>query len=194
MRELPLRPKSSKRSARKDAQGKNWDATTFSSMRLCGETSMEESSFGNCANWGAPVIGTGMFTPWTTTIPGRHPDLCQTLQERIVYRGQRMVNWCPASLAGLSDEVIMKPQNSTLYRIKYGILETPGSFRRGFHHQTETIMGGVALAIHPEDPQLGESQSQARHPPHKPSSDPHHCGRGGGKGLWHGHSQDYSRS
>ena len=27
---------------------KNWDATTFSSMLLCGETSMEESSFGNC--------------------------------------------------------------------------------------------------------------------------------------------------
>ena len=52
MRELPLRPKSSKRSAKKDGQGKNWDATTFSSMRLFGETSMEESSFANYAQIG----------------------------------------------------------------------------------------------------------------------------------------------
>ena len=89
--------------------------TIFSSMRLCGETSMEESSFGNCANWGVPVIGTGMFTPWTTTIPRPSSGLCQTLQERIRLPRQRMVNWCPASLTALSDEeVIMKPQNSTL--------------------------------------------------------------------------------
>jgi valyl-tRNA synthetase len=32
-----------------------------------------------------------------------------------VYRGKRMVNWCPASLTALSDEeVVMKPQDSTL--------------------------------------------------------------------------------
>ncbi|MEK9632478.1 MAG: class I tRNA ligase family protein, partial [Opitutae bacterium] len=70
-----------------------------------------------------------------------------------VYRGQRMVNWCPASLTALSDEeVIMKPQNSTLYRIKYGILETPGAFVEVSTTRPETIMGDVALAIHPEDP------------------------------------------
>ncbi len=70
-----------------------------------------------------------------------------------VYRGQRMVNWCPASLTALSDEeVIMKPQNSTLYKVKYGILETPGAFVEVSTTRPETIMGDVALAIHPEDP------------------------------------------
>ena len=29
----------------------------------------------------------------------------------LIYRGKRMVNWCPASLTALSDEeVVMKPQ------------------------------------------------------------------------------------
>jgi valyl-tRNA synthetase len=70
-----------------------------------------------------------------------------------VYRGQRMVNWCPASLTALSDEeVIMKPQNSTLYKIRYGILETPGAFVEVSTTRPETIVGDVALAIHPDDP------------------------------------------
>ena len=45
----------------------------------------------------------------------------------------------------------MKPQNSTLYRIKYEFWRPPG-FRRGFHHPTRNHNGRRPLAIHPEDP------------------------------------------
>ena len=39
--------------------------------------------------------------------------------EGLIYRGKRMVNWCPVSLTALSDEeVIPKKQNSKLYFIK----------------------------------------------------------------------------
>ena len=70
-----------------------------------------------------------------------------------VYRGQRMVNWCPQSLTALSDEeVIMKPQNSVLYKIRYDIVETPGAFVEVSTTRPETIVGDVALAIHPDDP------------------------------------------
>lgn len=70
-----------------------------------------------------------------------------------VYRGQRMVNWCPASLTALSDEeVIMKPQKGFLYKIRYNILETPGAYVEVSTTRPETIVGDVALAIHPEDP------------------------------------------
>ena len=70
-----------------------------------------------------------------------------------VYRGQRMVNWCPASLTAISDEeVIMKPQESVLYKIRYSILETPGAFVEVSTTRPETIVGDVALAIHPDDP------------------------------------------
>ena len=44
-----------------------------------------------------------------------------------IYRGKRMVNWCPVSLTALSDEeVIMKTQNSVLYTIRYELVEEPG--------------------------------------------------------------------
>ena len=70
-----------------------------------------------------------------------------------IYRGQRMVNWCPASLTALSDEeVIMKPQESILYKIRYKIVETPGAYVEVSTTRPETIVGDVALAIHPEDP------------------------------------------
>ena len=37
-----------------------------------------------------------------------------------IYRGKRMVNWCPVSQTALSDEeVIMKPANGTLYRVLF---------------------------------------------------------------------------
>src|SRR5579859_3598834 len=36
-----------------------------------------------------------------------------------IYRGKRMVNWCPASQTALSDEeVIMKPVNGTLWQVR----------------------------------------------------------------------------
>ena len=46
-----------------------------------------------------------------------------TLYERgYVYRGKRMVNWCPVSQTGLSDEeVIMKPSKGSLYRMRYEV-------------------------------------------------------------------------
>jgi valyl-tRNA synthetase len=69
-----------------------------------------------------------------------------------IYRGQRMVNWCPGSLTALSDEeVIMKPSESILYKIRYDIEGEPGKFIEVSTTRPETIAGDVALAIHPED-------------------------------------------
>ena len=43
-------------------------------------------------------------------------------QDGLIYRGKRMVNWCPKSLTALSDEeVIMKPQRSKLYTMRYRV-------------------------------------------------------------------------
>src|SRR5437016_11439705 len=45
----------------------------------------------------------------------------------LVYRGKRMVNWCPASLTALSDEeVVMKQQNGLLYYFKVEVVEKAG--------------------------------------------------------------------
>ena len=46
----------------------------------------------------------------------------------------------------------MKPQESILYKIRYKIVETPGAYVEVSTTRPETIVGDVALAIHPEDP------------------------------------------
>ena len=43
-----------------------------------------------------------------------------------IYRGKRMVNWCPASLTALSDEeVVMKEQRGFMYHFKVQVAEDP---------------------------------------------------------------------
>ena len=76
-----------------------------------------------------------------------------TLYERgYVYRGKRMVNWCPVSQTGLSDEeVIMKPSKGSLYRMRSEVAELPGTFLEISTTRPETIPGDAAVAVHPED-------------------------------------------
>jgi valyl-tRNA synthetase len=70
-----------------------------------------------------------------------------------IYRGKRMVNWCPASQTALSDEeVIMKPVNGTLYHVRYELTNQPGLFIEVKTTRPETIPGDVAIAVHPDDP------------------------------------------
>jgi valyl-tRNA synthetase len=69
-----------------------------------------------------------------------------------IYRGLRMVNWCPVSMTALSDEeVIMRQQHSSLYYIRYEIVEKPGEFMVVATTRPETIMGDVAIAVNPSD-------------------------------------------
>lgn len=69
-----------------------------------------------------------------------------------IYRGKRMVNWCPASLTALSDEeVIMKPQKSIIYKVRYELVEYPGQYLEISTTRPETIMGDTAVAVNPND-------------------------------------------
>ncbi|MBK1854475.1 valine--tRNA ligase [Verrucomicrobiaceae bacterium 5K15] len=70
----------------------------------------------------------------------------------LIYRGKRMVNWCPVSLTALSDEeVISKPQKSKLYFMKYELVDAPGEFLEISTTRPETLMGDVAVAVNPKD-------------------------------------------
>jgi valyl-tRNA synthetase len=70
-----------------------------------------------------------------------------------IYRGKRMVNWCPVSLTALSDEeVIMKPAKGLLYTVRYELVDRPGEYVTVKTTRPETIPGDVAIAAHPDDP------------------------------------------
>ena len=74
-----------------------------------------------------------------------------------VYRGKRMVNWCPASLTALSDEeVIMEPHKGFLYYFKIEIAEEPGTFLTIATTRPETIPGDSAIAVNPKDPRYAK--------------------------------------
>ena len=79
-----------------------------------------------------------------------------------IYRGMRMVNWDPAAKTALSDEeVIFKEVHSKLVYVKYKVVNYKGTEgnRSGTKDEflvvatvrPETIMGDVAVAVHPED-------------------------------------------
>ncbi len=70
-----------------------------------------------------------------------------------IYRGKRMVNWCPASLTALSDEeVTMKEQKGFMYHFKVEVAEQPGTFLTIATTRPETIPGDTAVAVNPKDP------------------------------------------
>src|SRR5271156_5976167 len=70
----------------------------------------------------------------------------------LIYRGKRMVNWCPASLTAVSDEEVeMKQQNGFLYYFKVEVAEAPGTWLTIATTRPETIPGDTAVAVNPKD-------------------------------------------
>ncbi len=70
----------------------------------------------------------------------------------LIYRGKRMVNWCPSSLTALSDEeVVMKPQNAIMYHFKVEVVEAPGTWLTIATTRPEVIPGDTAIAVNPKD-------------------------------------------
>ncbi len=69
-----------------------------------------------------------------------------------IYRGVRMVNWDPKALTAVSDEeVIYKEVQSKLYYVRYLIEGTKDEYITIATTRPETILGDVAICVHPED-------------------------------------------
>ena len=79
----------------------------------------------------------------------------QLYSEGLIYRGKRLINWCPRCLTALSDlEVKYETADSKLYHIRYPLKEKAGR-AQGFVEvattRPETMLGDTAVAVHPED-------------------------------------------
>lgn len=68
-----------------------------------------------------------------------------------IYRGRRMINWCPVSRTALSDEeVVYKEVNGKFYHYKYPLSDGSGELVIATT-RPETMLGDTAVAVHPDD-------------------------------------------
>ncbi len=72
-------------------------------------------------------------------------------EKGLIYRGDRIINWCPDCKTALSDaEVEYEEQDSFLWHIRYRA-EDGGEGLVVATTRPETMLGDTAVAVHPED-------------------------------------------
>jgi valyl-tRNA synthetase len=77
-------------------------------------------------------------------------------EQGLIYRGAYIVNWCPRCQTAISDlEVVHEEQKGHLWEIKYPVVDAEGKDTGEFltvaTTRPETMLGDVAVAIHPAD-------------------------------------------
>jgi valyl-tRNA synthetase len=73
-------------------------------------------------------------------------------EEGLVYRGHRVIHWCPHCLTALSDEEAeFAEETGTLYHIRYPVVDGPRPFLTVATTRPETMLGDTAVAVHPGD-------------------------------------------
>ena len=71
----------------------------------------------------------------------------------LIYRGERLINWCPHCLTALSDiEVEHEETTGKLYYIRYPLVDDPAVSLTIATTRPETMLGDTAVAVHPDDP------------------------------------------
>ena len=69
----------------------------------------------------------------------------------LIYKGHRLVNWCPISRSAISDEeVIHKEKQGFLWHFRYPITNSD-QYIVVATTRPETMLGDTAVAIHPDD-------------------------------------------
>ena len=73
-------------------------------------------------------------------------------EKGLIYRGERIINWCPRCTTALSDvEVEHEDEHGHLWHIKYPVKGEEGRFVIVATTRPETMFGDVAVAVNPED-------------------------------------------
>lgn len=72
--------------------------------------------------------------------------------EGIIYKGERLVNWCPECKTPISDiEVEYEEQKSNLWHIRYKIENSDDDYVVVATTRPETMLGDTAVAVNPND-------------------------------------------
>jgi valyl-tRNA synthetase len=75
----------------------------------------------------------------------------QLYQQGLIYRGKRLVNWDPVLMSAVSDlEVESEEEEGSLWHIRYPLADGSGDITVATT-RPETMLGDVAVMVHPED-------------------------------------------
>jgi len=73
-------------------------------------------------------------------------------EEHLIYRGHRVIHWCPRCGTSLSDEEAEHHETSgNLYYIRYPLTDGSGAVTVATT-RPETLLGDTAVVVHPDDP------------------------------------------
>lgn len=89
----------------------------------------------------------------------------QLYEEGLIYRGTRLVNWDPKLGTAISDlEVISEEEAGFLWHIRYPLVDSNESIVVATT-RPETLLGDVAVAVHPDDPRYQHLIGKQAHLP-----------------------------
>ncbi|MCI5538615.1 MAG: valine--tRNA ligase [Oscillospiraceae bacterium] len=72
-------------------------------------------------------------------------------EKGLIYRGERIVNWCPKCLTSISDaEVEYEDQAGHFWHLRYPLADGSGYLELATT-RPETMLGDTAVAVHPDD-------------------------------------------
>ncbi|ACY15691.1 valine--tRNA ligase [Haliangium ochraceum] len=75
-------------------------------------------------------------------------------EDGLIYRGKRIVNWCPVDKTALSDDEVDKEDISAkMYNLRYPFADEPDAHLVVSTTRPETLFGDVAVAVNPDDPE-----------------------------------------
>ena len=87
-------------------------------------------------------------------------------EDGLIYRGERLINWCPRCLTALSDiEVEHEETKGKLYHIRYPLEADSDTSLIVATTRPETMLGDTAIAVHPDDPRYRHLIGRKTHLP-----------------------------
>ncbi len=107
----------------------------------------------------------GCSADWSRTAYTFSPELSRGVREAfvrlyekdLIYRGHRVIHWCPRCLTSLSDEEAeFQEETGRLYHVAYPLSGDPTRTLVVATTRPETMLGDVALAVNPGDDRYRE--------------------------------------
>ncbi len=128
--------------SREDIYAQVWEFVE----RQKGNMQLQMRALGVSASWKHEV-----FTLDKKVIDTVYGTFKKLWDEDLIYRGERIVNFCPKHQTSFSDiEVVHKSVTSKLWHIAYPLMERVGEIVVATT-RPETLLGDSAIAVHPDD-------------------------------------------